>query len=337
MVTLKDGRALLTGGLFQQKGSQYASLYDPATNGWSAGASMPGTGAVFASSDCGPAKPTPGCDIVAIQNKVCLSSPGCCSTAWTEACVDAIGQGVTGTTCGRHDGHDMLVLDSGRVLLAMGNYTYPGGKDNPLTPLVYTPTPGGPGSWDITTDPSIDAHSLGALAPIPDGNALLAGGNFDGTSHESCFQQGCACNQDFECNTNHCVDGICCDTGRRVWPDRGQYRSRERVRGIGAGVVRHRRLLRRSGRVSAVHEWNQVRSLFVHRHGERESSRHVRRRGCVCFQRFRSLSRWVRVHGRRLPDELCHRERLPGALPVRERLLQAPTQRTTLRERCGVR
>lgn len=214
MVLLQDGRALLTGGHIAGMGFQYASLYNPAQNTWAQSGSMPGSLGPGVSGDCCTPKTTPGCDTPSVESKVCGSSPGCCSTAWDNGCVNAVSGGVNALPCGKRQEHDMLTLTDGRVLVATGRYAGDvlTALPDPGTPLLYFPTPSGLGSWIVTSDP-IENREDGALAPLPDGNALLVGGSsVDASSRETCFTQGCVCVLNQECFSNHCVDGYCCDT-----------------------------------------------------------------------------------------------------------------------------
>jgi hypothetical protein len=114
-------------------------------------------------------------------------------------------------------GHHAVLLASGRVLIA-------GGVDNRTASSFSTTEIYDPAKDVWTPGPSMLAH-LGddesTLTLLSDGRAVLAGGTAAGAGNVVATVEifkpgddpnGSPCSSDGECATNHCSDGVCCDT-----------------------------------------------------------------------------------------------------------------------------
>ncbi len=108
----------------------------------------------------------------------------------------------------------MVLLASGKVL-ATGGYSNAYGWAAALTGEIYDPSLD---SWATTVSMSWP-HLWGTATSLGDGRVLYAGGDdFGGVSgYAQCeifdlFSVGETCTSSIECKSEHCIDGVCCDT-----------------------------------------------------------------------------------------------------------------------------
>jgi N-acetylneuraminic acid mutarotase len=211
---LPDGDVLLAGGdptgpcdFLPSRGTTAAAYrYHPASDTWAPTASMS-----FAHSDAGTATLLDGRILVAGGGSSPSSAEiydGATST-WT----------TTGYMTEPRAHFEMLTIWNGNVL-ATGGYKVPSTIQFSYDTELYDPATG---RW-TAAQPMLDAHLLGAAAPIPSlGKVLISGGtdsdnftfdhNYLATAEIfSATALGGTCLLGVECLSGYCADGVCCDS-----------------------------------------------------------------------------------------------------------------------------
>lgn len=198
LVKLNDGRAMTIGG-FQEQGANptnTAEIYDPSTNSWTTVAPM----AEERANASGAVLPDGRVVIIGGRDDTLPFEHG--TTEIYDPATDSWSAGPS-LNKARY-GHDARLLADGRFLVIDGLLAVQEASVELLDP----------NGTSVETAPNEDRRASFTSTLLADGRVLVAGGGNISYSSEvfGFVSDGGTCTRDNECVSNHCVDGVCCDT-----------------------------------------------------------------------------------------------------------------------------